>query len=64
MNTVGAETSTLFPDGVIAQRVVERDQDGRLVHIVAVDYQMPGRDLGEVARTYAALRGADVAVAA
>ena len=62
MNTVGVEASTLFPGGVVAQRVVERDEHGRLVGIVAVDYQYPDRDLHDVARTYAALHGTTLAV--
>jgi hypothetical protein len=57
VNTVSVETSTLYPGGVVAERVVERDEAGRLVHIVAVDYQLPGRDLRDVAASYAGLHG-------
>lgn len=60
MNTVAVESNTLFPGGVVAQRVVERDEHGALVGIVAVDYQYPGRDLHDMARTYAALHGAQL----
>lgn len=57
-NTVHVEANTLFPGGVVAQRVVVRDHTGRLVQVVAVDYQLSvGRTLGQVADDYARLRG-------
>lgn len=64
MNTVGVESHRLYPGGVFARAVVERDADGRLVRVVAVDYQLrSGQTLAGLAERYAALYD-DVAVAA
>ncbi len=43
-------------DGV-GREVVEVDVDTATVRSVLVDYQAPGRNLDEVARSYAAIHG-------
>ncbi len=61
MNTVAVETHRLYPGGIASQAVIERDEQGRLVRVVAVDYQVPsGRTLGDVAATYAILHGVEL----
>lgn len=48
--------------GCPGRRVVEVDADTReVVAVVALDYQYPGRDLREVAESYAGLRNLEVA---
>ncbi len=64
MNTVSVETHRLYPGGIESQAVVERDHTGRLVRVVAVDYQMPDRNLNDVAATYAGLYDVELRVAA
>ncbi len=65
MNTVSVETHRLYPGGIESQAVVERDHTGRLVRVVAVDYQLDGgRTLADVAATYAILHGAELGRAA
>ncbi len=60
MTTVSVETHRLYPGGIESQAVVERDHTGRLVRVVAVDYQLPDRNLDDVAAGYAALYGAEL----
>lgn len=56
MNIVSVETSTLYPGGIRARSVVERDERGDLVRVVAVDYLLPaGHTVEQVARSYAVL---------
>lgn len=47
--------------GLPADRVVELGDDGELVQVVQVDYELrPGRTLADVAAGYAGLRGLEV----
>lgn len=61
MTTVSVEAHRLYPGGIASQAVVERDERGRLLRVVQVDYQLePGHTLAGVAASYAALYGADL----
>lgn len=57
MITVSVEKNILHPGGIESSAIVERNEQGRLVRLVAVDYQLPGRRLSRVALRYAAMHG-------